>query len=760
MSTARFGRALAGICVTVAIVFWAVPVNAQTRSPDPAAPVSKTSPQPVRVQILVDESANVTAVQVDMQKQIAEKIAAAPLAGDYQVEVTGYGSAPREGRSAFDRTCPSRRAGPDAVRAGPVLAACITGLHKREPAEGNDSDIAGAVRFFGDALAANAPDTARLVLVLLAGGPPNARNQLAPTDLAELKNKQIEVWPLGFGSADPAGLDAIAHGGFQGSGTCERDTPSAHTAGPGEDLIPAATAVATALTPRPLCRSETKVRIPLPATDATIRVRYEDRLTFNFCEPHPAGGPQDCSDTSFVRPGEKASDGPTFERTASADGYDRLHVTHPMPGEWTIVATAPPGGPPIMIDPQVEWEGTPRTAMLVRPTPRQPGPNGGPPMVNVEARLYTRAGALQIPGALESVTAQIALDHGSGGQPAVGMRTEPRFAADSGGSDIVDFTTSVSIPQAASASLAFEATVRWPGVTGPEEAKIEYPTSVQEKVDTKKEPGPVVTLPTLDGPLPRGGSVSGYLTVAGPWGRVKEITLTTPDSWKDLGVALDTVTLRRGEIPDGKPIPLTIRATAHAKLGPVGDIIRATTFDPYSSSSPRSVGDQFVALTVVPFPADSPVNQWQVGFLGILSILGLVIIIAGVLEFQRRITRHAAVGGLKISLYRDNIACDVLEPSSPGKPTISFGIDNVDGTSRGDPSFSTDDANVSSADQSFRIRRNGQNGMIQLDRNLKGWSTHPVGEKLAHLLNERVYFIIADTTQNSPTTGATSTVEP
>ncbi|WP_322770700.1 vWA domain-containing protein, partial [Frankia sp. Cr1] len=615
MSTARFGRVLAGMCVTVAVVFWTVPVNAQTRSPDPAAPVSKTSPQPVRVQILVDESANVTVGQIDWEREAATTIAASALAGDYkpdyQVAVAGYGSAPpppTEGKPTFDRVCPFQEAGPSTATAtaGSSIAECLKGLHPRKAAEGNDSDIAGALKFFEDDLVRNTPAGTRRVLVLFAGGTANRRNQLMNAVPTDLHTNQIEVWPLGFGSADAASLDAITRGGFQGSGTCERDTPSLHMAGAGDDLIPAATAIATALTPRALCRSEAKRRIPLPATDATIRVRHEGRLTFNFCQPHPAAGPQDCSPTNFVQPGEKAPDGSTFERTAGADGYDRLRITRPMPGEWTVVASAPPGGPPIMIDPQVEWEGTPRTAMLVRPTPPQPGPNGGLPMVNVEARLYTRAGALQIPGALESVTAQIALDHGSGGQPAVGMRTEPRFAADSGGSDIVDFTTSVSIPQAASASLAFEATVRWPGVTGPEEAKIEYPTSVQEKVDTKKEPGPVVTLPTLDGPLPRGGSVSGYLTVAGPWGRVKEITLTTPDSWKDLGVALDTVTLRRGEIPDGKPIPLTIRATAHAKLGPVGDIIRATTFDPYSSSSPRSVGDQFVALTVVPFPADSP----------------------------------------------------------------------------------------------------------------------------------------------------------
>ncbi|WP_322754900.1 vWA domain-containing protein [Frankia sp. Cas3] len=746
MSTARFGRALAGMCITAAVVFWTVPVNAQTRSPDPAASAPKASPQPVRVQILVDESANVTAVQVDMQKQIAEKIAAAPLAGDYQVEVTGYGSAPREGRSAFDRTCPSRRAGPDAARAGPVLAACITGLHKRTPAEGNDSDIAGAVRFFGDALAANAPDTARLVLVLLAGGPPNARNQLAPTDLAELKNKQIEVWPLGFGSADPAGLDAIAHGGFQGSGTCERDTPSAHTAGPGEDLIPAATTVATALTPRPLCRSETKVRIPLPATDATIRVRHEDRLTFNFCEPHPAGGPQDCSDTSFVRPGEKASDGPTFERTASAAGYDRLRITRPMPGEWTIVATAPPGGPPIMIDPQVEWEGTPRTAMLVRPTPPQPGPNGGPPMVNVEARLYTRAGALELPQALAGVTARLTVDFGAGNTTSVDVPPQGRAASDSGGSDIVVFAAPLKVHDGTEESLKFTAEISGPGFKA---LPFEYHTSIDDR------PRPIVTIPTLNGPLPRGGSVSAYLTVTGSWGPISEITVKTLGVIG--GITIDPPALHRYAVEDGKPVLLTIHAAENAPLGPSGGIIQV--FDAGLPS--RWLGDQFVALTVVPFPADNPVNQWQVRFFTLLGILGLVIIIASVLKLQGHLTRHAAVGGLKISLYRDNIACDVLEPSAPGKFTISFGIDNADGTSRGDPSFSTDNAKVSGAGQRFTVRRNGQNGMIQLDRN-SPWesATHPVGDKLAHLLNDRVYFIIADTKQNASTTGSMSTMEP
>ncbi|WP_322761649.1 vWA domain-containing protein [Frankia sp. Cr2] len=778
MSTARFGRALAGICITVAIAFWAVPVNAQTRSPDPAAPVPKTSPQPVRVQILVDESANVTVGQIDWERDAAKKIAASALAGtptgDYQVAVAGYGSAPpppAEGKPTFDRVCPFQEAGlsatATATTTGSSIAECLKGLHPRKAAEGNDSDIAGALKFFEDDLVRNTPLGTRRVLVLFTGGTANRRNQLVNAVPTDLRTNQIEVWPLGFGSADAASLDAIARGGFQGSGTCERDTPSVHMAGTGDDLIPAATAVASALTPRALCRSEAKRRIPLPATDATIRVRHEDRLTFNFCQPHPVGGPQDCSDSSFVKIGKKTPDGSTFERPAGADGYDRLHVTRPMPGEWTVVATASPGGPPIMFDVQVEWEGTPRTAMLVRPTPPQPGPNGGPPMVNVEARLYTRAGALELPRALAGVTARLTVDYGTGSQPPEELDAAPRFAADAGGSDIIVFSTHApfKIPVAASGPLTFTATVSWPDAKDPAQTAIIYATSIQKISEAKKNSGPTVTFPTFNGPLPRGGSVSGYLTVTGNWGRIREITLCSPESWAALGVTMDTVTLRPNEMKDGQPKLLTIRAGDHASLGPTGGIIEA--FDQPVGSCPDDrlgnfrLGDQFVALTVVPFPADSPVNEWLVAFFVLVSLIITTTVGAGILEFRSRITRHATVAGLKISLYRDNIACDVLEPSAPGESTISFGIDNVDGTSRGDPSFSTDDANVSSAGQRFTVQRNGQNGMIQLERNSPRESaTHPVGDKLAHLLNERVYFIIADTTQNAATTGATSTMEP
>ncbi len=767
MSTARFGRALAGICITVAIAFWAVPVNAQTRSPDPAAPVPKTSPQPVRVQILVDESANVTVGQIDWERDAAKKIAASALAGtptgDYQVAVAGYGSAPpppAEGKPTFDRVCPFQEAGLSATTTttGSSIAECLKGLHPRKAAEGNDSDIAGALKFFEDDLVRNTPLGTRRVLVLFTGGTANRRNQLVNAVPTDLRTNQIEVWPLGFGSADAASLDAIARGGFQGSGTCERDTPSVHMAGTGDDLIPAATAVASALTPRALCRSEAKRRIPLPATDATIRVRHEDRLTFNFCQPHPVGGPQDCSDSSFVKIGKKTPDGSTFERPPGADGYDRLHVTHPMPGEWTIVATAPPGGPPIMLDVEVEWEGTPRTAMLVRPTPPQPGPNGGPPMVNVEARLYTRAGALELPRALAGVTARLTVDYGTGSQPPEELDAAPRFAADAGGSDIIVFSTHApfKIPVAASGPLTFTATVSWPDAKDPAQTAIIYATSIQKISEAKKNSGPTVTFPTFNGPLPRGGSVSGYLTVTGDWGRIKEITLCSPESWAALGVTMDTVTLRPNEMKDGQPKLLTIRAGDHASLGPTGGIIEA--FDQPVGSCPDDrlgnfrLGDQFVALTIVPFPADSPVNQWLVAFVVLVSLIITTTVGAGILECRRRRARHAAVDGLTVWLYRDAQLLSYFEPDNPGHTIMSFAVRRL---GDGNPRLVTADrANPDSP--RFEVRRDGIRDVIELRKNAGKhvrWVKFPVGDSVAHSLDDRVVFKITDigpTSQRSP----------
>ncbi len=120
LSTAHFGRALVGVCAVFSIVLWAIPGKAQTGPPGTAAsvapPSTSTSTRPVRVQILVDESVNVTDAQVRMEAAAADEIANAALAGEhaapgeYQVAVSGFGSAPAEGRSAFDRVCPFREA--------------------------------------------------------------------------------------------------------------------------------------------------------------------------------------------------------------------------------------------------------------------------------------------------------------------------------------------------------------------------------------------------------------------------------------------------------------------------------------------------------------------------------------------------------------------------------------------------------------------------------------------------------------------------
>ncbi len=316
LSTAHFGRALVGVCAVFSIVLWAIPGKAQTGPPGTAAsvapPSTSTSTRPVRVQILVDESVNVTDAQVRMEAAAADTIANAALAGEhaapgeYQVAVSGFGSAPAEGRSAFDRVCPFREAGHSTPATGQATAAspiadCAASLHKRTSSEGNDADIAGALRFFGKDLADNTAVGTRRVLVLLAGGPqavPNvvayddpgrpgdrgrrtvtARDQLINAVPSELKDKQIEVWPLGFGSADTASLNKIARDGYPGAGRCELPaTPSADAPRTGEDLLAATGRTVAALTPLNQCRATATVQIPLPATDATISVWHGDRL--------------------------------------------------------------------------------------------------------------------------------------------------------------------------------------------------------------------------------------------------------------------------------------------------------------------------------------------------------------------------------------------------------------------------------------------------------------------------------------------------
>ncbi len=580
-----------------------------------------------------------------------------------------------------------------------------------------------------------------------------ARDQLINAVPSELKDKQIEVWPLGFGSADTASLNKIARDGYPGAGRCELPaTPSADAPRTGEDLLAATGRTVAALTPLNQCRATATVRIPLPATDATIHVGHEDRLTVGFCEPHPVGGPRDCSDRNIIRPGKTASDSFTFEPAPAAGGYDRLHITRPMPGEWTVVATAPPGGPPIMIDPQVEWEGTPRTAMLVRPAPPLPGAAGGPPMVNVEARLYTRADALKIPGALAGVTAEITLNYGSDDQSPVMIGPKPRFAADSGGSDIVVFAAPVALPVNATGHLDFTAVISWPSGTKPTSTRLTYSTSVKEMVESRAGAEslpsvPIVTIPNLNGPLPRGGMLSGYVTVTGRWDNIGSITLEPAAEWKALGVTMDPVTLNKGDVRDGEPVKLTIHASDNALPGPVGGIIQA--FD--TSPAHRLLGDQFVDLTIVPFAANSPTDQWMVAFFVLLGIIFATCASIGLLEYQKRRAVYTTVDGLTVWLYHDNAPCDVLEPSAPSNRQLSFEIHGVDDSSDVPPRFSTPRAEEppiktepGSTCKIINLWRNSHNGTVQLGSNTEKLIDYPINEDVAYRVNARTYLTITD----------------
>ncbi|WP_239404695.1 hypothetical protein [Frankia sp. Cj3] len=728
---------------------------------------------------------NVTDAQVLMEAEAAKKIAEAALAGDhaspgeYQVAVSGFGSAPAEGRSAFDRVCPFREAGhvtptTGQATAGSPIADCVASLHKRTSSEGNDADIAGALRFFGKDLADNTAVGTRRVLVLLAGGPQfvpnvvayddpgrpgdrgrrttNARDQLVNAVPGELKDKQIEVWPLGFGTADTASLDKIARSSYPGAGRCELPaTPSANTSRAGEDLLTATPRTVAALTPLNQCWAKATVQVPLPATDATIFVRREARLAFHFRQP---GRGDD-----FVAIGRPAPDGSTFERTVSPDGvWEQLHITRPMPGEWTVVATAPPGGPPITIEAHVDWDQKPRTAMLVRPAPPQPGSNGPPCVnkqheglqctVNVEARLYTRADALKIPGALAGVTAQITLNYGSNDQPTVKVGPKPRFAADSGGSDIVVFATPVTLPVNANGHLDFTAVVSWPDGTELRNTSITYSTAVKQMMESREGSEsvpamPTLTIPTLNGPIPRGGEVSGFVAVTGPWGDLSNITLEPAASWKVLGVTMDPVALNSSDVQDGEPVKLTIHASKDAPLGPIGGIIQA--FD--AGPAHRWLGDQFVDLTIVPFPADSPTDhstdEWMVALFVLLGVIFVAGAGAGLLEYRNRRARHTTVDGLTVWLYRDAQLLGYFEPDNPGETTMSFAIRNL-GNSL--PRLVTTDRAEAEAPQ-FDLRRHRKD-FIELCRNPtekdRKWVRFPVGDSVAHTLDDRIIFKITD----------------
>lgn len=415
----------ATILLSLLLILTSASTGAAASQPAGTTPAAESLPG-ARVAIVVDESGSLTDEAVVQERVAASSVAVVDPSPETMVAIIGFGSSNGESQSATQTYCSlgPTRAPEDRTR----LQACAERVHKRTPAEGNDTDFVAAIQAGINEVKGGPEGTPRIIFLLTDGvldvanspqfGPVEgtrngeAERQLDEQVLADARRERVQVWPLGFGDANLQAMSAIA---ARGSGV----NPACVTAGAPKasrastqtvaQLALAAFAsarcggIASARTPAidPGGVSEVRLAIPAIATDGSIVVSKPDPdIVVAYLDP----------DGQSV-PSEGTKDGSTFSASGAGRPVESLRITNPKPGLWTVRLTAPLGVAVGAADATAIFTGAVHASVQVSP----PAPAAGA-TVTAQVRVLTRRGAVLDAASLGGLRASLRLT-GAGFDP-------------------------------------------------------------------------------------------------------------------------------------------------------------------------------------------------------------------------------------------------------------------------------------------------------------------------------------------------------
>ncbi|MGW0810944.1 vWA domain-containing protein [Nonomuraea sp. NPDC002799] len=595
--------------------------------PVPAHAAPPSDVKPVRVVILVDESGSLSGPDVARERAAAQLIALSELSPRSQVAVVGFGSSNGPGQSAVDIVCPL--SGVQTAQDRESLSRCVEKLRRRATEDGNDTDHAAALEQALDIMS-KPDDQQRTKIVFMLtdgvldvrkspqyGADPQARDRNAQTQIVQsLKSAEqgkVQIWPLGFGAADKASLDAFAAGGWrQPCGDQESATPRARVVASSADversLLEAFAYARCAGIEKSVTDSldagatvNLHVNIPIIATDGSIVVVKRDRrIQVAYFDP---------DGTQVPKQGDQNDS--TFEAAGQAGPVESLRIRNPVPGTWRIQLTSPPGADRQDVSATVVWQGALRASIsLSNPRPR-PGEQ-----VAVRLRLQTRTGVITDPAALEQLrfTARMSGE---------GFQELPIDLGDTGGGPDRgqgdgEYSGQVTVPATATGALSFLGTVSGPGVAGdqrPYETRVAGPAD-RLRAQVQLEPA------TLE----PGGEISGTV-------RVTNDAEPVPLALRLVDVpGTMSLSAQRLQAPAGtSEHTFALRVGADAAEGRVGGMVQV--LDPAG----QVVAEEFVDVDVQP-----PASLGERALQALLILLVILAVALPILLARRRARRRAA----------------------------------------------------------------------------------------------------------------------
>ncbi|MFI5932219.1 vWA domain-containing protein [Actinoplanes sp. NPDC051494] len=635
---------------------WLLPVAAAlTLSVLPGAAPAAARDEPatlpaMQVVVLVDESGSLSDTDVVKEREAARTIAFSVLAPGSVVSVVGFGSSDRSGQSAVDVACSPTVL--DSPQARDALAECVGDLHRRTPAEGDDTDQAAALQQALSFVRTGKPE--RKVVFLLTDGKLDVPNSPAYGDTAERRNAAAagltrealadlaaigaQVWPLGFGAVDDAALKGFATGT---SCTPAAVDPEARIARSSGELT---AAVAEAFSSagcvkygprdvtdlRPGEPADLHIDIPTIASDASIVVyKHDPRVQVEYFAPG--------SDTAAA----PAAGGSAFEFAGQSTDTESLRVSDPVPGRWTIrLSSAEVAAADVAAT--VVYQAAVKAVLTANPPRPEPGQD-----VGVEMQVWARGQAVTDKEALRGLTFVTALS-------GDGMSRLPVPLADPDGDGT--YTGTVRVPESATGALTFRGQVSGVGIGGDTRT---LPTRVQPPGAAIK--GQILFDVNRAGVHP-GGEITGTVAVTNDSGRPARLRLLVAEPSPGAELSVDPA---EAELPAGPgKASFTLRVGPGTPEGVVAARLRLVVVD-----------DPAVAVAERLFAADvTPVPGWWDRFfwwwMSLIALLGVAV----VLVLLRVMARNNAgkVGGLTAELYSGDTRTADLVPEDRAAKVFRF----------------------------------------------------------------------------------------
>jgi len=497
-----------------------------------------TSLPPVQVVILADESASMVDPDIVNERDAARTIAFSMLAAGSQLSVVGFGSDDGQGRSPLDVVCSPRIMKSEQDR--DALAACISGLHRRAPSEGDQTDQAAALLQAWSIVRSG--KFAKKIIFMLTdgrldvsqspryGADPQQRDAAAKAQvnqtLVDLAGAGAQVWPIGFGEVDRAALDGLARGK---SCTPAMGDPHALILSDSSRLTDAvSTAFSSATCVKygrpdttdvsPGGSNELRTVIPPGVSTASILVYKRDQRV----------------KVEYFAPG---AGGPTVGATGRSTDVESIAISDPSPGPWTIrLSSADVSVKDVTA--VVVYQSAVQTYLVVNPPQPAPGQR-----VTVEMQVRNGNQAVIDEAALTSLSFVATLTGAGFGQQRVAL-------ADTDGDGTFD--GSLTVPAAASGALQFTGQATGVGIAGD-------PRLYTSKI----EPGgmavqaSIIYRQTKGGYAP-GSKLPGQVSVRNESGRPQRLRLVADESSPDAPITVEPTVVTAPAGTSSIPFVMTI----------------------------------------------------------------------------------------------------------------------------------------------------------------------------------------------------------